>query len=77
VIKGVRHCGKSNILLNFKKYLIDVCHVDEKNILMIEFEKIEFINLNDFIKLNEYILEKAKGLEKLYLLLDEIQNVNS
>ena len=75
VITGIRRSGKSTILNEFKKELIDN-GVLEKNIISINFEDNDNRKLLDFQKLHDYIIEKADKKSMNYVFLDEIQNVN-
>ena len=75
VITGIRRSGKSTILNEFKKELIDK-GVLEKNIISINFEDNSNRELLDFQKLHDYIMEKADEKCMNYIFLDEIQNVN-
>ena len=75
VITGIRRSGKSTILNEFKKELIDD-GVLEKNIISINFEDNDNRELLDFQKLHNYIIEKADKKSMNYVFLDEIQNVN-
>ena len=74
VITGIRRSGKSTILNEFKKELID-SGVLEKNIISINFEDNDNRELLDFQKLHDYIIEKADKKFMNYVFLDEIQNV--
>lgn len=75
VITGIRRSGKSTILNEFKKELIDK-GVLEKNIISINFEDNSNRELLDFQKLHDYIIEKTDKRCMNYVFLDEIQNVN-
>ncbi len=75
VLTGVRRSGKSTILNEFKKELID-SGVLEKNIISINFEDNDNKDLLDYQKLHEYIIENADSKCMNYIFLDEIQNVN-
>ena len=75
VITGIRRSGKSTILNEIKKELIDK-GVLEKNIISINFEDNDNRELLDFQKLHNYIIEKADKNSMNYVFLDEIQNVN-
>ena len=75
VLTGVRRSGKSTILNEFKKELID-SGVLEKNIISINFEDNDNKDLLDYQKLHEYIIEKADSKCMNYIFLDEIQNVD-
>ena len=74
VITGIRRSGKSTILNEFKKELIDN-GVLEKNIISINFEDNDNRELLDFQKLHDFIIEKANKKSMNYVFLDEIQNV--
>ena len=75
VITGIRRSGKSTILNEFKKELIDE-GILEKNIISINFEDNSNRKLLDFQKLHDYIIEKTDKECMNYIFLDEIQNVN-
>ena len=51
--------------------------IDEKHIIYINFEFIEYEELTDYRKLNEYIKDKIKDGLIYYLFFDEIQNVDN
>ena len=74
VITGVRRSGKSTILLMFKNYLLDN-GVKEDNIIYINFESVIYDDIKTYKDLYKYVKERIKN--KTYLLLDEVQNVNS
>ena len=74
VITGVRRSGKSTILLMFKNYLLDN-GVKEEDIIYINFESVIYDDIKTYKDLYKYVKEKIKN--KTYLLLDEVQNVNS
>lgn len=74
VLTGIRRCGKSTILNQFKDFLLKN-GVDSKNIVSINFEDNNNINLLDAKKLHEYILNNVDSNKKNYIFLDEIQNV--
>ncbi len=76
VITGIRRSGKSTILNEFKKELIDK-GIFEKNIISINFEDNSNRELMDFQKLHDYIIEKADKKCMNYVFLDEIQNVEN
>lgn len=75
VITGVRRSGKSTLLLMFKNYLLEN-GVKKENIIHINFESAMYDDINDYKDLYKYIKDKIKN-EKVYLLLDEVQNVKS
>ena len=75
VITGVRRSGKSTLLLMFKDYLIKN-KVNEKNIIHINFESAIYDDIKNYKDLYNFVKEKIKK-DKVYLLLDEVQNVES
>ena len=75
VITGVRRSGKSTLLLQYKNYLISQ-KIPERNIIYINFESAEWYNIKNYEDLYLYIKNNiSKG--KNYILLDEVQNVES
>ena len=75
VITGVRRSGKSTLLLMFKDYLLKN-GVKKENIIHINFESALYDNIKNNKDLYQHIKEKIKN-DKMYLLLDEVQNVES
>ena len=75
VITGIRRSGKSTILSEFKKELID-SGVLEKNIIFLNFEDNNNRDLLDYQKLYDYVIKNTEKKCMNYILLDEIQNVN-
>ncbi len=75
VVTGVRRSGKSTLLLMFKEYLLNN-GIKEENIIHINFESGIYDNIKNYQDLYNYIKEKI-GKERVYLLLDEIQNIES
>lgn len=75
IVTGIRRCGKSYLLQEiFKNYLIKSGIADDC-IFIIDLDESENYNLYDPINLSEYIVNKSKGKEKCYVIIDEIQNV--
>ena len=74
VITGVRRCGKSTLLDMFKKHLIST-GVKPESIIHLNFESLEYDDIRDYIKLNEYIAGRISARCKKYILLDEVQMV--
>lgn len=73
VLIGSRRSGKSKII----ELIIDELKnkgVDDKDIIYINFENLDYEEIDDYKKLNEYI-KKHKGKNKQYLFFDEIQHV--
>lgn len=74
VITGVRRSGKSTLLILFKQYLIDNGIADD-HIIEINYEKYEFEHLKNGKNLHEYIQQKKVDESRMYLLIDEVQEV--
>lgn len=75
VITGVRRSGKSTLLLMFKDYLLNN-KIKDENIIHINFESAKYDAIKDYKDLYNYVQSKIKK-DKVYLLLDEVQNVVS
>lgn len=76
-ITGVRRCGKSTIVLQLIKYLIE-SEVKPENTLYVNFEDPNFSGELDHLfleKIFESYLEFYKPEGKIYLFLDEVQMV--
>ena len=76
ILVGIRRCGKSVILHQIMDELKEN-NVDEDHIIYINFEFIEFEELQDYKKLNRYVKEQIVDSALYYVFLDEIQNVDS
>lgn len=74
VLTGIRRCGKSTILNEFRNELIK-SGVSKKNIISINFDDNSNKELLNSQKLHDYILNKTDESTKNYIFLDEIQNV--
>lgn len=74
VITGVRRSGKSSLLKLFKQFLLDD-GVEDKHIVEINYEKFEYDELKNGKALHEYVMKKVTDDSKLYILIDEIQEV--
>ena len=74
IVTGIRRCGKSTLLFQFKDWLIDQ-GVTESQIIFVNFEDLEYEDLTDYRKLYAYIKERLHKGCKTYVFLDEIQNV--
>ena len=75
VITGVRRSGKSTLLLMFKEYLIKN-DISTYNIIYINFESAIYDDIKDYKDLYKFVASKIKQ-GKMYLLLDEVQNVTA
>ena len=68
ILVGIRRCGKSVILNQIIEELKEKRKIDEKHIIFINFEFIEFEDLLDYKKLNKYIYSKKYHYQQFYLL---------
>lgn len=75
ILVGIRRCGKSVILKQIMNELKEK-GVDQEHIIYINFEFIEYEDLQDYKELNKYIKEKIIDDKKYYVFLDEIQKVD-
>lgn len=76
VVTGVRRCGKSKLLELYQGWLIE--HgVEEKQIVSINFEDMDFEELTDYKKLYAYLKERLVEGKTTYIFLDEVQNVEN
>ena len=74
VITGVRRSGKSTLLLMFKDFLLNN-KIKESNIIYINFESAIYDDIKNYKDLYNYIKNKITN-DKMYILLDEVQNVD-
>lgn len=75
IVTGIRRCGKSTLFEIYQDYLIDN-GVSNDQIISINFEDFDYEELTNPHKLYEYIKGKIISNKKMYVFLDEIQNVN-
>ena len=76
VISGIRRCGKSTLFELYKEYLLKN-DVDNSQIISINFEDIDYEDLQDYKILYKYIKDKLLDNKMNYIFLDEIQHVDS
>lgn len=74
ILVGIRRCGKSVILKQIMNELKER-GVNDRHIIYVNFEFIEYENLQDYRELNKYLKEKIVDEKKYYIFLDEIQKV--
>ena len=75
VITGMRRSGKSMILKLISQELLEK-GISSQNIIYINFESLMFSDLTEFRALYNHVIEKSQTLiGKVYILLDEIQEV--
>lgn len=75
IITGIRRSGKSVLL---KQIIEEIKEngIKEDHIIYINFEDVDYSNIDDYLKLNDYIKSKISDKDKYYLFFDEIQLVN-
>lgn len=76
VVTGIRSCGKSILLLQYQTWL-KANGVSKEQIISVNFEELEYEELQDYRKLYAYLKEHLCEGEKTYIFLDEIQKVLS
>ena len=76
VVTGIRRCGKSTLLKQYQKELLDV-GVEAEQIIAINFEELENEPLLEYKALYQYIKERLCEGKMTYIFLDEIQKVAS
>ena len=75
ILVGIRRCGKSVILNQIMEELKEK-GIRDSHIIYINFEFVEYEELQDYKKLNSYIKEKITDDKLYYIFLDEVQNVD-
>lgn len=76
VLTGIRRSGKSAILMMLKEELLER-GVGGENIIYINFESMEYSDIEDAKMLYKFIKEKIVNKDRYYILLDEIQEVKN
>lgn len=76
VVTGIRRCGKSTLLLQYQDKL-KASGVSDERIISINFEELEYEELQDYKKLYLYLKERLCEDHQTYIFLDEIQKVPS
>ena len=77
IITGVRRSGKTYLLKSIQKELKSR-GIKEENIFMISFESMKYNKIENFKQLDECIINLTENITgKVYLLFDEIQNVEN
>lgn len=74
VVTGVRRCGKSTLLQQFQAYLREQ-GVEERQIIFLNFERLENEPLLEYHALYEYVKQRLVSGRTTYIFLDEIQAV--
>lgn len=76
VVTGIRRCGKSTLLKQYKEQLLSE-GVEESQIVSINFEELENEELTDYKTLFRYLKEHIDESRMNYIFLDEVQMVDS
>ncbi|MBR2639473.1 MAG: ATP-binding protein [Oscillospiraceae bacterium] len=76
VVTGIRRCGKSTLLKQYQKHLLEE-GVSPEQIIFINFEELEYEHLLDYKVLYQYIKERLCSDKMTYIFLDEVQKVDS
>ena len=74
VVSGVRRCGKSTLFAIYRDWLLSQV-VDERQIIAINFEDIDYEHLTGYRALYDYIKGLLLPDRMNYIFLDEIQHV--
>ena len=74
VVSGVRRCGKSTLFAIYRDWLLSQ-GVDERQIIAINFEDIDYEHLTGYRALYDYIKRLLLPDRMNYIFLDEIQHV--
>ncbi len=78
VLVGIRRCGKSYMLNLLVNELKNNFSVPKENIVLINFESSKYRSIRNNIDLENYVNRISQDLEgKIYLLFDEIQEIES
>ena len=76
VVTGIRRCGKSTLLLQYQEWL-KASGVSDEQIVTINFEELEYEELQDYKKLYAYLKDRLCKGTMTYIFLDEIQKVSA
>jgi len=74
LLVGVRRSGKSTLLNMMKEDLIR-SGIETTQIIELNFERIEFDELKDPIKLHEFVANRIRPGQPSYLFIDEVQEI--
>lgn len=75
VVSGVRRCGKSTLFAIYRDYLLEN-GVDDRQIILLNFEDVEYEELSDYRLLYDYVKQLLLPDRMNYIFLDEIQHVD-
>ena len=74
VVTGIRRCGKSTLFDLYCEYLKEE-GVDDNQIIKINLEDRNYSDLDDYLKLHDYVEKRLIKDKMNYVFLDEVQNV--
>lgn len=74
VVTGIRRCGKSTLLTMYRDHLLET-GVQQEQIVFINFEDMDFEELQDYKKLYSYLKDRLHKDRYTYIFLDEVQKV--
>ena len=75
VITGIRRCGKSTLMRQFRQKLLDQ-GVQQEQIISLNFEDMTYSHLLDARALHEYLINLLQAEKQNYIFLDEVQLVS-
>ena len=70
VITGIRRCGKSKLMEAFIEYIRN--SDKNANIIYIDFSDLDFEELKEYHKLNEFVKNSYQETKNNYLFIDEV-----
>ena len=76
VITGVRRCGKSTLLAEFRNELL-ASGIKSENLIFFNFEERENVKFSDWTVLYDEIIAKTNPNRKNYIFLDEVQLITN
>ena len=71
VITGIRRCGKSKLMEAFIEHIKNTDA--NANIIYIDFTELDFEELKEYHKLNDYVKNAYAESKNNYLFIDEVQ----
>lgn len=75
VVTGIRRCGKSTLFDLFTEYLLEN-GINQEQIIRINLEDLVYSDLDDYMKLYKYIIDKIDNKKQYYVFIDEVQNID-
>ena len=74
VITGIRRCGKSTLFDLYNEFLLN-SGIEKNQIIRINLEDPIYYELDSYLKLYNYVLNKIDSSKKTYVFIDEVQVV--